>query len=37
MLTEFTFLHFIPEKIIVADTNWVRWKILTDIRQKITQ
>lgn len=35
MLTEFTFLHFIPEKIIVADTNWVRWKILTDIRKKI--
>jgi len=34
MLTEFTFLHFIPEKIIVADTNWVRYKILTDIREK---
>jgi hypothetical protein len=36
MLTEFTFLHFLPEKIIVADTNWVRWKILTDVRQKIS-
>jgi hypothetical protein len=36
MLTEFTFLHFIPEKIIVADTNWVRCKILTDVRDKIT-
>ena len=35
MLTDFTFLHFIPEKIIVADTNWVRWKILTDVREKI--
>jgi hypothetical protein len=35
MLTEFTFVHLIPEKIIIADTNWVRWKIISEIRSKI--
>jgi hypothetical protein len=34
-ITEFIFLHFIPKNYIIADTNWVRWKILTDIRSKI--
>jgi len=34
-LTEFTFLHFIPKNYIIADTNWIRWKILTDIKSKI--
>jgi hypothetical protein len=34
-LTELIFLHFIPKNYIIADTNWVRWKILTDIKDKI--
>jgi len=34
-LTEFTFLHFIPHKFITADTNWVRWKILTTLKTKL--
>jgi hypothetical protein len=34
-LTEFTFLHFIPHKFISADTNWVRWKILTTLKSKL--
>ena len=34
-LTEFVFLHFIPHKFISADTNWVRGKILSSIREKL--
>ena len=29
--TEYTFLNFIPHKYIAIDTNFVRWKILTNI------
>ena len=35
ILTEYSFLHFIPEKYMIADTNWVRWKILRDVKEKI--
>jgi len=34
-ITEYTFLHFIPHKFISADTNWVRGKILSSIREKL--
>jgi hypothetical protein len=34
-LTELIFLHFIPKNYIIADTNWVRWKILSEIKTKI--
>jgi len=33
--TEYTFLNFIPHKYIAIDTNFVRWKILTNIKRKI--
>ena len=33
-ITEFTFLHFVPHKFISADTNWVRGKILSSIKEK---
>ena len=34
-LTKYIFLHFVPHKYILADTNWVRWKILSSIRSKL--
>ncbi len=34
-LTEFTFLHFLPEHFVQADTNWVKWKILSKLREKL--
>jgi ABC-type transport system involved in cytochrome bd biosynthesis fused ATPase/permease subunit len=35
MLTEFVFIHIMPKNYIVVDTNWVKWKILTEIRGRI--
>ena len=34
-LTEFTFINFIPYKYISADTNFVRYTLLTKLRTKI--
>ena len=34
-LTEFTFLHFIPQNYITADTNFIRYTILSKLREKI--
>lgn len=34
-LTEFSFLHLLPEKFIAADTNYVRYIALTNLKQKL--
>ena len=34
-LTEFIFIHYIPHKYISADTNFVRYNILTTLHKKI--
>ena len=34
-ITEYTFLHLIPKKFIAADTNYVRYKIIKEVSEKL--